>query len=264
MTLRAAYWISLLSICLLSPYILSLYTRMSSPAISLPDFKKPNGVGDKFDPDGTVLPFQGNTIQSPLPESSKLYASLLVLYERLKKSRLAKHYALLPPSSWHMTVFEGVTPREKKPGYWPDDLGQNASIADCTALFLEKLGSFDLATELPFHMTVVGYTKAGLGLHVVPHERDVAQIRDLRDRLSSLLHIRHADHDRYGLHISLAYVMKAMDDGQRAELHGILTDHFSRMPKEFELGAPEFSTFEDMYAFKPILTLKNLGKSTSE
>jgi hypothetical protein len=233
---------------------LSLPNFVASPK---PKLKYPSGIPDKFDADGNVQHFPGNTILCHLSNTTELYSSLLILYDRLKQSPLSHLYALLPPSSWHMTVLDGVVDKRRKPGYWPGNLAMDASLEECTTLYEKELSSFDLQTELPYHLSIVGLTTAGVGLHLEPHNEDNKALRRLRDRLADVLQIRHPDHDHYGFHLSLAYLLRYLTNEQKEELSSLFMDHFRDMPKEFELGPPEFCRFEDMFSYEPLLYLKN-------
>lgn len=222
----------------------------------------PAGIPGKFDKDGNVQRFPGNTLVCHLSQSSKLYASLLALYEKLRTSPLSHLYALLPPSSWHMTVFEGVCDEVRKPGYWPSDLALDSPLADCTAHFAEKLSVLDLRCDLPYRMVVRGVDplETGIGLHLEFRDaEDEVQFRDLRDRISEVLNLRHPGHESYGLHFSLAYLVRHPTDDQKRGISKVVLDHLKDAPVEFELGAPEFCTFEDMFAFKRLSYLKNQG-----
>ncbi|KAK3385944.1 RNA ligase/cyclic nucleotide phosphodiesterase [Podospora didyma] len=226
----------------------------------------PSGIPFKFDPDGRAQLFRGNTIISRLSNESALYQSLVVLQEKLKRSHnLSRLIAHLPPSSWHMTVFEGVVGIERgKPGYWPSDLSTDATLDECTALFRTKLSTFDLQLSLPQHISVAGFTSTGLGLRL--EHKDDKDLRRLRDRLADLLRIRHPkDHESYQLHLSLGYILRFFTADQKAELDKIVWDHVrdAAMPMTFELGAPEFCAFENMLAYEPLLQLKNIT-STGE
>jgi len=238
---------------------------MSSEPLQLPveSPKYPPGVPSKFDPDGTVQHYPGNTIVSHLLEDAEpeLYKSMLVLYDKLKNSHLSHLYALLPPSSWHMTVFEGVCDQVRVPGRWPDDLPMDASLEECTSQFGNKLSSFDLQCDPPYRISITGFDplETGIGVHLEPSTTEEnARIRGLRDRLSTLLHIRSKVHATYDLHFSMAYLLRILTEEQDKELRKLLMDHFEGgMPKELKLGAPEFCTFEDMFAFKRLFYLKN-------
>ncbi|KAF3912532.1 hypothetical protein ABW20_dc0108682 [Dactylellina cionopaga] len=228
-----------------------------------PNREYPIGIPDKFGPDGKVRPYPGVTIECRLSNTSELHASMLSLYKKLETSHLNHLYTLLPTSSWHMTVFEGITDLARDP--FPDDLPMETTLAEYTEVFRKKLESFDLQCKIPFQLSVSGFgpmQKAGvwygIGLDIVGHTgSELATIKALRDRLADTLRYRQQWHDSYGLHMSMAYLIRKPTDAQHKELREILMNHFKEMPKYFELGAPEFCTFEDMFNFKPILTLKN-------
>lgn len=239
-----------------------LHINLTLPSLDTRHRKKyPSGVPDKFDPQGNVQHFPGNTIICPLRKGGKnnteLYASLLSLRDKIKESSFAHFFALLPPSSYHMTVFEGVTDKYRKPGYWPSDMSLDDSLENCTAYFTAKLHSFDVSNDLPYHLSVVGFKflDSGISLHIEPSTKDSRQLRDLRDRLADLLKYRQPDHLTYGFHLSVAYTLMWLTDDEKREMMSLLMDHFQAMPKEFELGPPEFCKFENMFAFEPILSL---------
>jgi hypothetical protein len=77
--------------------------------VTIPDADRdpgyPIGVPSKFDPEGNVQPFSGNTIIVHLSPRTEFYASLLELHAKLAASPLSSLFALLPPESWHMTIF---------------------------------------------------------------------------------------------------------------------------------------------------------------
>lgn len=220
----------------------------------------PRGVPSKFDPDGNVQPFPGNTVVSHLAPSSDLYISMLGLYDKLSKSHLSHLYTMLPPSSWHMTIFEGVCDQVRKPGFWPTDLSFDATMEECTTLFEEKLSSFSLQCDPPYLAKITGFSplEIGIGVHVeLRTDEEEMRLRELRDRLSDLLQIRHPQHSSYELHLSMAYLLRHLSEDQERELKELLMDHFKEMPLEFELGAPEFCTFDDMFAFRRVFFLED-------
>lgn len=258
---RTAFMVLFVFLVVLSASLLHLVLKLQDPHKAPPKLKPeyPAGVPDKFDPDGNVQHFPGNTIISHLSNSSELYSSLLVLYERLKKSPHSHLYTLLPPSSWHMTIFEGVTDKVRKPSYWPSNLPSDASIEECTELYLRELSTFDLRTPLPYHLTVTELKpiKGSISLHIEPHTTDNIALRGLRDRLAERLKIRGRNYNHYSFHIAVAYPLRFLTEDQDAELKALIMDHFKDMPKEFELGAPEFCRFEDMFAYERLMYLKN-------
>ena len=195
-----------------------------------------------------------------LAPDNELYKSLRQLYDELAASPLAPLFALLPPESWHMTVLEGVCEQVRTPGYWPHDLPADAPLEQCTALFTEKLKKFDIGDdgEPPYRMAVAGFSSFTVGIGIALRAQtadEEARLRGLRGRLSDTLQIRHPHHDLYGLHISMAYFLRYLDPQQTSELSQLLQEHLEAMPKEFELGAPEFCTFENMFSFERVFYL---------
>lgn len=219
----------------------------------------PVGVPSKFSPDGDVQHFPGNTVLARLNPSSELYASMLKLSARLSESHLSSLLAILPPSSWHMTVFEGVCDQVRKPGFWPSDISIAEPLEGCTQHLTEKLAKFGLRCKPPYRFTIVGFNSpetGGISVHLEPHGADEeARLRGLRDRLSNTLQIRHPQHDSYQFHIGLAYLLRHLTEQQKTELTEMLMDHFRGMPQEVELGGPEFCTFENMCKFDQHLWL---------
>ncbi|KAI8270215.1 hypothetical protein K4K58_011616 [Colletotrichum sp. SAR11_239] len=223
------------------------------PHVERPQY--PAGVPSKFAPDGPVQAFPGNTIICHLSPSDPLYVSMQELSNKLAASKFASLITLLLPTSFHMTVFEGVCDQVRKPGYWPSDLPLEAPLEECNSKFVKALGAFHLGDEHapPYKMTVRGFDPLEIGIGVWLDGRTPAEterLRSLRNKLADKLNIRHPIHDGYGFHLSVAYLLRHLTDEQNRELLALLLNHFEDMPKEFELSAPEFCTFENMFAFK--------------
>jgi hypothetical protein len=220
---------------------------------------RPSGVPSKFSVNGAVRPFPGNTIICHLSQGSELHTRLTQLAIDLDARNNEALYTLLPPSSWHMTVFEGVCDQVRTPGFWPADLPADAPLAECNAAFSGKLSAFDMNITPPFRMCISGYTPRvdGIGLHLEPiNTAEEVRIRKLRDRLSKELQIRHPSHETYGFHLSVAYFIRFPTDDERSALDTMLFNHLQGMPTEFELAAPEFCFFDDMFEFRRQFFLK--------
>lgn len=216
-------------------------------------------TGEKFDEKGNVLPFPGNTIICHLPQDSELYKPLLPIHEILQKSRFTKFYTLLPPPSWHMTVFEGVCDTRRKREVWPQELPLDAPLQSCHDLFRDKLSTFDLGIQPPLKLSVTGLvmSKAGIRLDLAAVDDDEEKrLRGLRDRLSDLLQIRAPGHETYVFHLALAYRIVPVSKGDGEALTMLLQKGYETIPHEFELGAPEFCHFDDMFAFHRQFYLK--------
>ncbi|KAJ1548830.1 hypothetical protein HK405_014409 [Cladochytrium tenue] len=244
-------------------------------------------VGRKFTEDGAVRRYPGNTVVFDLPADSPLRAPLLALHRELADANASGHslagtLGLLPPASWHMTLFSGVCDQSRGNGRgssggggrsgdgvrWPADLPLDSPLEHCTTHFVRKLQTHGLTSmspsllggggpASPVRMTVPGRTTYGVGLHLLPASASEAQrLGGLRDRLADALQLRSKDHANYEFHLSLSYIIRVLDRGQAEELDAIMTRHLpavQRMVVEF--GAPDFCSFEDMAEFKPVLAL---------
>ncbi|KAF4472116.1 RNA ligase cyclic nucleotide phosphodiesterase [Fusarium albosuccineum] len=218
----------------------------------------PIGVPFKFTPDGTVQRYPGNTTVCHIPISSPLIPGLHKVYTTLASHpTLAKVFRLLPPSSWHMTVFDGVREQECEPGMWPPDLAKQP-LCEATADFSKRLREFGLSLEKeglapPYKIAVRGFdlpATVGVGLLVEGATREEEQrMRRLRDRLGDVLGFKAPNHETYRFHISIAYLLRHVDGDDRVELDRVLATLVPEVKMEFQLGKVEFCTFENMLAY---------------
>ncbi|MDF4005086.1 DUF1868 domain-containing protein [Luteibacter sp. PPL201] len=220
----------------------------------------PHAVGHKFFADGRVKPFGGNTIICHLPQQDAGYASfdaLLDVYRDFPHHPFMAKMAPLPPSSYHMTVLGCADDEHRKPGLWPHGVPMDAPMAECDALLMQRLTSFSLDCELPLRMRVDDQRPGpGEGLRIEMAPVDAAEerkLRRLRDQLADLTGIRAPDHDRFTFHISLAYLVGELHAEEREALERARRAWHTELARKvpvWHLGAPEFCTFDDMFAFR--------------
>ncbi len=220
--------------------------------------KYPQWVNYKFEPDGAVRPFAGNTILSHVPKESDMYRSLVQIHREINGSDFAGLFALLPPESYHTTILEGVCDAIRDQNHWPRDLPLNAPLCECTRLFESKLAEFDIGDHSRFRMAVKGWTalEDGIGLHVMPVD-DAEEVRllSLRDILSECLELRLPNHVGYDLHVSIGYSLRFLTEKEEQHITAFLNAQLSKLPSTFELGPVEFCTFSDMFAFERVRLL---------
>ena len=218
--------------------------------------KAPPSVGRKFNADGSPFPFAGNTIVSHIPLGTALSDALTSVRDTLAAGSFAPCMALLPPSSYHMTVFEGVTESSRRAGIWPADLARDAPLAASHRHLERKLDGFALEAVLPLRMRLDEFSvrrDPGATLRLLPaDEAENRKLRRLRDRLAERLQLRAPGHDSYGFHISLAYLIDWMTPQQVSDYIAVQSACFSMLQKRMpviEIGAPAFCVFYDMFAF---------------
>jgi hypothetical protein len=219
----------------------------------------PPGGGGKFSPDGQALTFPGNTILCHIDPRSRAHEALIVFQQHAKNAPWASSFSFLPPSSFHMTVFEGVCMNEAYRSDWPEGVSVQASRDEVSAILLDRLRGVQLPERHLVRPMGIRH-KAGIGVVVEgADEAQDASLRAMRILLRDTLGIYPADFAGYRFHITLAYMLHWLtDDVARqvsADLDRFLTA-FRQEIRQIELGPPEFCNFETMRAFTPLRILR--------
>lgn len=211
----------------------------------------------KFNRDGSVRAFAGNTVICHLPQQCAMRDATVALHEDLAKSAFRSKLALLPAESLHMTVFPGANDQDRTISGWPSDVPLTASIEECNRVVGERMNRFQLDCQLPLRVRVdtkrtLDYGRA-CTLRMSPAD-DVEnlKLRNLRDSLAEVYRFRLKDHSSYEFHITVAYQMTPFSAMEKDAYTSILETHLPRIVAAapvLELGIPEFCTFKDMYRF---------------
>jgi|GEM_PF-670608 len=213
----------------------------------------------KFNQDGSVRSFAGNTVICHLPQQSRFQDAVAALGNALRSSSFADKLAVLPSDSYHATIIGGLNDQDRRTYGWPADIPIDTPITECNRIIDERIAQFSTQTELPLRFRLDKEKTLALqrpcGLQLVPaDENEEHKLRTLRDRMSDeVFRYRTSDHNTFGFHISMAYQMRGLAATERREYQSIL---LHRLPAivavtpVIELGIPEFCTFENMYRFE--------------
>lgn len=217
-------------------------------------------VGSKFDPQGRVIRFAGNTVICHLaqqgPEATA-FRALLDIYRTLPRYGFARKITLLPPSSYHMTLFGCANERQRLPNVWPASVPLDTPIEECTRRLAARFEGFDLRLARPIRMRValdespVDERPLKIRLRSADAVQERA-LRDARNRLSDHLGIRTPTHDAYEFHITLAYLFEALTATEHREFRLARTSwhrHLASAVPEIVLSTVEFCHFDDMFHF---------------
>ncbi|CAM3159740.1 hypothetical protein BZK31_19395 [Pseudomonas floridensis] len=230
----------------------------SSPLLTMSQTSgdQPYDVNRKFYENGKARPFAGNTIISQIPLRTPFSDALTTVRNTLAAHAFSQCLSLLPPSSYHMTVFEGVIDEQRDPPLWPTQVAKEATVEACTDYFTERLKDFDLSDGFRPRMRVDDFNvhkDSGATLHLLPVDaQESRKLRNLRDRLADRLGIRAPNHEVYGFHVSLGYLVKWMTDRETRDYAAVQQDCLAFLRQTFdviELDTPRFCTFNDMLAF---------------
>ena len=211
----------------------------------------------KFNPDGSLRPFKGNTVICHLQPQGSTRDAVEQIAIDLKRSSLIHKIALLPAESYHMTVYPGVNDQGRDITGWPSDISKDASIEECTRIVGERMRSFHLECQLPLRMKVdetktLENPRASTLRMIGSDAGEEMKIRKVRDRLVDVFGFRDKQHDEYGFHVTLAYQLQRFTPAEQTEYRAILVKNVPKIiasAPAFEFANPEFCTFPDMFRF---------------
>ncbi|MFN3017869.1 DUF1868 domain-containing protein [Vibrio coralliilyticus] len=217
-------------------------------------------VGVKFNQDGTVRHFPGNTFICHIDQSIDLIVELEWAQSQLKAMQCAAKFSFLPISSMHMTVFEGVCDQVRQPEKWTSKLPLDAPLAQTTDFFasaVSQIGAhsgFEMMFDYVYNCPVGG---TSIRIKPATDESDLA-LKNCREQLRASTGINMPEFDDYHFHITLSYRIMELEESEKVELKQVaerISERFSQSFGRLKHGAVEFCRFDDMFKFEPLLTL---------
>ena len=211
------------------------------------------GAENKFDDKGTPLPFPGCTIICNIPLNSHLSDQIISFQKKMKNFNPEQTYFYLPPSSFHMTLFDCCNLNTKNTNYWPSNIDPNMDYKDVAFELNKRIQNYIFPEKLNLKLKMFF---GGYSIILEPFsEKDEKILRNCRNELSSLLKIKFENHHRYTFHITLAYILRELKEDEIKKLLEFNKDLFQEFDKKFPkiiLNKPEMSTFDNMLEFKSI------------
>ena len=104
---------------------------------------RPAVVGRKFNGDGTVRRFRGNTVISFVTPESPLGRCAGWARGVIEASAAAPGLTLLPPSSYHVTVIRLICDEDREPTKWSSHLDLHCPLQDVDAFMTSAMASVD-------------------------------------------------------------------------------------------------------------------------
>lgn len=212
-------------------------------------------VGQKFNEDGSVRYFPGNTCISKISPDMPVYAGLVEVQGKLKALDTENKYGFLPPSSFHMTVIEGVCDQVRKPANWSSELPLDMPLPEVTEFVLERYRK--LTPPEGIRMRIMRANFANLHtIRLEPADSATAQaLREFRDQFATATGIRFPNHDNYAFHISLAYRLIEMTQEEERpfkELQDEMGPELRARYPVLEMRPPVLTRFDSMFRFDTI------------
>ena len=211
------------------------------------------GAENKFDDKGTPLPFPGCTIICNIPLNSHLSDQIIFFQKKMKNFNPEQTYFYLPPSSFHMTLFDCCNLNTKNTKYWPTDIDPDMDYKNIAIELNKRIQNYIFPEELNLKLKIFF---GGYSIVLEPFsEKDEKILKNCRDELSSLLKIKFENHQRYTFHITLAYILRELNQIEiknLIEFNKQLSFDFSKKFPKITFTKPEMCTFKNMLEFKSI------------
>jgi hypothetical protein len=214
-------------------------------------------VGEKFHEDGSVRAFPGNTVISKVMPDMPLYSGLMEAQKQLKAVGFSRKYAFLLPSSFHMTIMEGLCEQVRTPEQWSTKLALHLSMDEVNQFMRDCF-----ARMSPPHMLTMRIVEGTFAQSLVfilePADAETAQgLKGFREQFSRETGIRFSDHDTYTYHIALAYnliTLTALEDILIQKEQQEIQRALSVANPVIKLGKPRLTYFENMFQFDDMTT----------
>lgn len=209
----------------------------------------------KFDQDGNVKPYYGNTIISFIKdETSEVYRNTYTIQKALKESGFADCLAFLPPSSYHMTVLQMCRYIDKGTDLWPKYIDENTPYSKIDPILKARVEQTPFPEKIVMKLEECNETK----ILARPYdERSERLIREYRNKVMADTGIYHPGYETYRFHVSYAYHVREFTDAQRKEKEELcarMTRELLKDSEPFELTPAKFCIFNDMLAFETDLS----------
>lgn len=210
-------------------------------------------IGNKFDADGLVRFFPGNTVISFIDHNAPIFTFFTEVRQMLRNTCAGDCFTYMPDSSIHMTVFEGVCDQWRTNASWTNLLSLDAPLTEVDRLFEKRFADVPKLGKVQMRTSGIK-TGAGYSIALVPNtEEDAARLRSYREHVSDALGIRFPDFETYGFHISMGYGTKAPTPEQDAALDAFEQEAgelIARKALVFDVVEPNLTFFRDMFAFE--------------
>ncbi|RRR75538.1 MAG: DUF1868 domain-containing protein [Candidatus Viridilinea halotolerans] len=209
----------------------------------------------KFTRDGQPCPFAGYTIICSIVPDTPLSQTASAFQAALRQQPWGSCFALLPPSSFHMTVMDLLCDQIRTPERWSAHLPLDASLDTLATFFLDRVPPLPPSSHRTMHFHSIFHVDH-LGLLLDP--ADSASDNDLRAYREAVSHatgVRAPDHTSYRFHMSMAYRLFALDEHEEAALAHLCTlwhPRFQAVGSQFTLPPPILASFADLTCFVPV------------
>lgn len=216
---------------------------------------------EKFTPSGVAKRHRGSTFVAHVVPDSKSYKVCERIQSNVRDRGLDHHFAMLPPASYHMTVYSGLKGREfeGEEDRWPDWVKAAPDMTSAVGMMYERLReeTHRVPTIPDLRMAPTGVYDLGISLTIglEPADEEMKDSLNMfREALHEILELKDENLEAYKYHCSLGYRLTA--PALTSSANRDLADLYTGWAQEielFELERPAFNVFDDMLSFPPLM-----------
>jgi hypothetical protein len=210
-------------------------------------------VGEKFHEDGSVRTYPGATVICFASPDDAICRAGERLQAELRAQPYGGKFALLPPSSFHMTVFSLLLDAKRTREEWSMRMPLDSPLAEMDAFFVLTVATVPPPRSFRMCTTFVG--GHGLSFRLSPaDEATYLALRAYRSLLSGATGVRHPDFETYEYHLTLAYQLQVLTPDEERAFRAWRDAQGDALRCElgvFETPPPVLTFFDDMFRFVP-------------
>jgi len=216
-------------------------------------------IESKFDKNGNVLDFAGNTVVCFFRDpSNPVHKEMEWAQKQLAEAPFAGKYVPVPKSTFHMTVIPLMDQEQRNTKIWSSLVKRDAMINDIDIKFKNIFES--IPSPGSFKMKIDSCEDVRVILSPYNSETEM-KLREYRDNISKHTGIKLPNHDTYVFHVTLFYQLKELTHIEKQMLVSILDRISIRLKSSLEsiiTDFPEFVIFNNMYGYFSDLSMRSI------
>jgi len=212
-------------------------------------------AGRKFNADGSLRPFPGNTVICFLNDpASNVYQRCVWVQKQLEAQPFGHKFTLLPPSSLHMTVIQLLCDQDRNPEQWSSKLPLDAPLAATDDFFINVVPAVPAPANFRMQYVKLNAWGGSVSIQLAPTDEATRQaLATYRHAVAEAagLHLS----DTYFFHISLAYCVRGLTEAEVTQVDDFTAMMDNELSNTFgivDTGAPQLTFFDDMFRFVPV------------
>lgn len=206
-------------------------------------------IGEKFNSDGSIRYFPGATIISHLEESNPMHMLMSEIRRRAEESNFADYLGFLPPSSFHMTVFELYCDFNRYSEKWSSRIDCLLPSSEVNRILFECVNSVTPPEQITMAIDYVDINS----IRLLPADNEAVNVlRAYRNALSDATGICFPNHESYQYHMTYAYILRTLDSQAYNLCKRFIANETAEIKKKistFTIGKPEMCLYSTMESF---------------